>query len=151
MKSKSITSGFCQNPRSPKCVNSRKVQISSRNPSAVFLVWYSSVYICSFLSRSARREKVVFKKNHLLVFMQTHCSPSVGWATWVKQTQMPPTSLGVTLLKRREKYMLRRSEDRRQELSRPAARDRGEDLGLELQIWRLVCICQWIYWTSPRW
>lgn len=64
--------------------------------------------------------------------MQTHFSPSVGWAMWGKQTQMPPRDRNVTFIQRREKYICPEElKIRRQQLSS----DQPHSLGRRCGFW----------------
>lgn len=66
----------------------------------------STILLCLYLLVSlteCQERKSDILKIHLLVFMQTLFSPSVGWAMWVKQN-MPAKDHRVILKKKREKY-----------------------------------------------
>lgn len=130
---------------------------SHRRPSAISLVSYLSVYICSFLPQSAGREKVIFKKIHLLVFMQTLFSPSVGWAMWLKQTQMLPTDPGFFLMKKqgcREmcwRWLKRLLEGHESSSVRqPAAFNREKVIAWSPELCGFIWVCYTIFTSLPN-
>lgn len=69
----------------------------SRSPAGTHLLCFWCDTLLFIFAHFSHRVPGEIKKIHLLVFMQTRCSPSVGWVMWVKQRQMPSTGHGAIL------------------------------------------------------
>lgn len=131
--------------------NSRKVQIPSQEP----ICYISSpdtlsVYICSFLSQSARREKVIFKKPSASIYASTILS-KCGLSNMRKADANALTDLSETVWQRREKYVylsyeIWKVEDRNCPLTSCTWQE--EVLGPQSQIWRLIWMSGWICCSS---